>query len=66
MYNHEHYRDATAGLALRRIIREEQRTCRVYRLAYTAPCCVVVLSDHEGMPVHRTRKPAAWRAQAGR
>lgn len=37
MYNPEHYRDATAGLALRHIAWQEMRENRRYRLAYIAP-----------------------------
>lgn len=56
MYNPEHYRDPTAGLALRNIAYQEQRENRRYHLAYTAPGYVVMVPIRKGKAIFMVRR----------
>ncbi len=59
MYNKEHYRDPTAGLALRQIAREERRQNHGDHLAHSSPGPVVMVPVRRGKSVFMER----WQVQ---
>lgn len=58
MYNKEHYRDTTAGLALRKIASEERHQNHGDHVTHTAPGPVVMVPVRRGKSIFMDRRQA--------